>query len=293
MALPSTSAKRSRLLPEIVDDCSCVGPRLSPRNRAVIQEMKESVYALKFLGHGCICHLGSCEKVEYSILSTDLAPPALHRIHFVISYFRPSDSESSEAALRRLLASRAIGGYSVTCDDPTPGLLTVFQLSRLARPQDASSAPYFVQLSSFISAQQPSSFLPGYRWARLFVTLIQSSQHSRRRNVGFVRDLVKAGSVEFVDTAVEHVGLFFGAKKAVALRFILDARSSNRHFLNPQLDSCSQVRELRHVAFQEAPEDAQNWFVGSAVIKNAFHQMRIPDWLQALLCSARCSRIQR
>ena len=28
-------------------------------------------------------------------------------------------------------------------------------------------------------------------------------------------------------------------------------------------------------------EDAQNWVVGSADVKNAFHQMRIPGWLQA------------
>ena len=34
-------------------------------------------------------------------------------------------------------------------------------------------------------------------------------QHSRRRYVGFIRDLEKAGSVGFVATAVEHVGLFF------------------------------------------------------------------------------------
>ena len=33
--------------------------------------------------------------------------------------------------------------------------------------------------------------------------------------------------------------------------------------------------------FQGAPEDAQNWFVGSADIKNAFHQMLLPGWLQA------------
>ena len=33
--------------------------------------------------------------------------------------------------------------------------------------------------------------------------------------------------------------------------------------------------------FQGALEDAQNWFVGSADIKNACHQMRIPSWLQA------------
>ena len=34
-----------------------------------------------------------------------------------------------------------------------------------------------------------------------------------------------------------------------------------------------------HVEFQGAPEDAQNWFVGSADVKNAFHQMR--SWMVA------------
>ena len=53
---------------------------------------------------------------------TDLAPPALHRFHSVISDFRPpSVTESGEAALRRLLGSRAVGGYSLTSDDPALG----------------------------------------------------------------------------------------------------------------------------------------------------------------------------
>ena len=56
------------------------------------------------------------------MLSTDLASPALHRDHSVISDVRPpSVAESGEAALRRLLASRVIGGYSLTSDDPTAG----------------------------------------------------------------------------------------------------------------------------------------------------------------------------
>ena len=38
-------------------------------------------------------------------------------------------------------------------------------------------------------------------------------QHSRRRLVGFVRDLVRAGSVDCVEDAVEHVGLHFVAKE--------------------------------------------------------------------------------
>ena len=64
------------------------------------------------------------------MLSTDLASPALRRLHFVISDFGPpSVTESGEAALRRLLASRALGGYSLTSDDRAPGSLTVVQSS--------------------------------------------------------------------------------------------------------------------------------------------------------------------
>ena len=44
--------------------------------------------------------------------------------------------------------------------------------------------------------------------------------------MGFIR-------VGFVEMAVEHFGLFFVAKKVEAQRFIIDARASNRVFLNP------------------------------------------------------------
>ena len=94
------------------------------------------------------------------------------------------------------------------------------------------------------------------------------------------RDLVKAGSVDIAEDAQEHVWLCFVAKNASVLRLIFDAGASSRHFLRPpaQLDRCSQARD-RHVEIHGAPGDAQNWFVGSADIKNAFHQMRIPGWL--------------
>ena len=39
---------------------------------------------------------------------------------------------------------------------------------------------------------------------------------------------------------------------------------------------------LCRVEFQGALEDAQNGFVGSAVVRNPFHQMRIPGWLRAI-----------
>ena len=67
----------------------------------------------------------------------------------MISDFRPpSVTESGEAALRGLLASGAIGGCSLTSDDPAPGSLTVFQSSQVARPQDASKALNIVSLLS-------------------------------------------------------------------------------------------------------------------------------------------------
>ena len=47
-------------------------------------------------------------------------------------------------------------------------------------------------------------------------------EHSRRHSVGFVRELLKAGFVGFIEDAVEHVSLFFVAKEgwssAVSMR---------------------------------------------------------------------------
>ena len=227
----------------------------------------------------------SCEKVVYSVLCTDLASPALHRLHSVISDFRPpSVTESGEAALRRLLASRASGGHSTTSDDPAPGSLTVFQSSRVARPQDGSKAPNLVRLlsssaRSFLDTSKQRMLRPVSEVADMETRLGPAGrhvdpvfQHSWRRYVGFNRDLVKAGSVGFAGTAVAHIGLFFVAKNAGVQRFIIDARASNRHFLNPPSGPL--------VEFQGAHEDVQNFFVGSADVKNAFHQMRISEWLQ-------------
>ena len=74
--------------------------------------------------------------------------------------FRPPKvAESSEAALRRLLASRAIGGDSLISVDPDPGSLTVFQSPRVAPPQDASKAPDLVSLLSSSSR----SYLDPYK----------------------------------------------------------------------------------------------------------------------------------
>ena len=63
-------------------------------------------------------------------------------------------------------------------------------------------------------------------------------------------------------------------------------------FLRPPSGPLLAGEGLCHVEFQGALEDAHNWFVGSADVKNAFHQMRIPGWLQAFFALLRCSRIR-
>ena len=175
VALPCASAKRSRFLPEVFDDCSCVGRKLSPRDVE-----RDRFFAVDFWDSCGIRYSESCKKVVYSILSTGLSSPVLHCLHSVISDFRPlSGAECGEAAL---------GVYSLTSNDPAPGSLTVSHLSRVARPQDASKAP---------TRLGPA----GWYVDPVF-------QHSWRYYVGFISDLVNAGSVGFVEQAVEYVGLF-------------------------------------------------------------------------------------
>ena len=86
---------------EVFDDCSSVSRRLSPRVRAIIREVNETVLVLNFLETVGIVGSESCGRVGYSILSTDLASPALGRLYTVISGFRPPRStESGAEALR-------------------------------------------------------------------------------------------------------------------------------------------------------------------------------------------------
>ena len=244
VALPCASAKRSRVRPEFFDDCSSVSRRVSLRDRAIIREVNETAFALNFLETGGTVDSESCEIVGYSILSTDLAPPALHRLHSVIPDFRPpSVAESGEAALRRLLASRPIGGYSL---DPAPGSLVVFQSSRVARPQDASEAPFFVALlsssaRSYLDTFKHRMLRPVSEVADMETRLRPAGlyadpvfQHSWRHCVGFFSDLMKARSVGFVED-VEHVGLFCVAQKAGAERFIVDALASKPTFFETSI----------------------------------------------------------
>ena len=56
VGLPCASAKRSRLLLEMFDDCSLVCRKLSLRQWAIIREMNESVFALNFSDTGGTGH---------------------------------------------------------------------------------------------------------------------------------------------------------------------------------------------------------------------------------------------
>ena len=296
VALPCGSA--------MVGDCSYVGRRLSPRDGAIIRELNETVVAEHFLETGGTGYSESRGKVAHATMSTDLPSPALRRLHSVISDFRPpSVTESGEAALRRLHASRPIGGYSLTSDDPAPASLTVFQSSRV----DHGMRQKLPHLESPLRSSV-RSYLDTYE-QRLLGAVSEVAdmdtrlgpvgryfdpvfQHSRRNHRSFVRDLVEAGSVGFVEAAVTHVGLFLVAKKAGAQRFIIDARASNPHFLRPQSGPLLTREGLCHVEFQGAPGDAQNWFVGSADIKNALSSNALSWMVPSVFCAPRCPRVR-
>ena len=72
-----------------------------------------------------------------------------------------------------------------------------------------------------------------------------------RHFVGFIRGLVKAGSIGLVKRLEKHVGLFFVAQKAGAQRFIVGARESTRHFLNLPSGPLLAEEGLCHVEFRE------------------------------------------
>ena len=79
VAVPCASAKCSRVFLEVFDGCSS-----GSRRRAIIREVNETAFALKFLLTGGIGCSESCEKVVYFMLSADLAPLTLHRLRSVI-----------------------------------------------------------------------------------------------------------------------------------------------------------------------------------------------------------------
>ena len=65
VALPCASVTRSRLLPDVSDDCLYAGRRLSPRDRAIMRDMNESAFALNFLETGGVDISESCMKVNF------------------------------------------------------------------------------------------------------------------------------------------------------------------------------------------------------------------------------------
>ena len=130
----------------------------------------------------------------------------------------------------------------MTSDDPASGSRTVFQSSRLARPQDASKASDLLSLMSssarlyldthkqcVLRSVSDVAHMEKSRWVPVGRYVDPVFKHSRRHNVGFIREKEKAGSVGFVETAEELFGLCYVAKKAGAQRFIIDAPAVNRH----------------------------------------------------------------
>ena len=154
MALPCASARRSRLLPAVFDDCSCVGRMLTSRVRAIIRKLNETAFALSFMETGGV---GRSEP-----------------FHLV----REPDHQAGLSPARQLFGDCS---RVVPLDgNPALGSLTVFQFARVARPQDASKAPNLVSLLS--SSARLYLDLYTQRVLRLFC---------RRHHVGFICDLAK------------------------------------------------------------------------------------------------------
>ena len=86
VALFCASAKRSQLLPEVFDDCSLVRRWLSPRDRAIIRELNECVFADNFVETDGI----SCSEV------TPNRPQTCHHQHLTVSFlsFLTSDHQA-------------------------------------------------------------------------------------------------------------------------------------------------------------------------------------------------------
>ena len=211
------------------------------------------------------------------MLSTYLAPPVLRRLHSVISDFRPpSITRSGEAVLLRLFPSRAIGGSSLTSDDLASGPQTVCQSSRVARPQDASQAPHPVSLLS----SSARSYLDAYEQRMPVVTLIQFS--STADHVTWVSFAIwlKLDPSGLLKMLLSTLVSFLLPGRLVLSGSLLMRVQAMDIFCDTSISTVTGLR-LYHVEFLGAPGDAQNWFVGSADIKNAFHQMRISGWLQA------------
>ena len=115
---------------------------------------------------------------------------------------------------------------------------------------------------------------------RLIVTLIQFAKTADDTTwVSFAiwLKLVPSGLLRML---LNTLVFLFVAKKAGAQWFIIDARASKRHVFETS---------IWIVAHRRGPEDAQNWFVGSADIKNAFHQMPFLDGCRRFLHCSLCS----
>ena len=107
VALPCASAKRSRLLP------------------GSHQGIERDRCCLEFLGDWRYWSFWVMSKSG----STPSCPQDWHHLHFTVSTVISLTSDHqvflSLAALQRLLASRVLGGYSLTSDEPALGSVTV------------------------------------------------------------------------------------------------------------------------------------------------------------------------
>ena len=231
---------------------------------------------IDFLESGSTVGTGSRQKVEYSVLLLNQRDNIFSTLRLLISQ-PPSGSDSSEGALRRLLASRAV----VVCTTTSADLCSDLRARCFARPQDAPKALAFSSLfsSSATLLLGPAQFVSYFLLVRLLTLKLDGSagrlvepkiQHSQRHFFGFIRDLEIASSVKCCEGC--------GTRRSFVRR--QEGPCTEVHFFGPFSGPLLTGEGFCHVEFRGALEDAKIGLLVPPESRARSNQIRIIGWRQ-------------
>ena len=180
----------------------------------------------------------------------------------------PPESESSQAALRQLLAKRA--GYSVG-----PGALASFvrervslprgqgepaQITELLPPEERSRVENF-RTEMLLSSKEAAGVIESGRGGECHLDPVLA--HNPEAYHQFTHDLYACNLIGFTDKPKIQVGLFVVTKKGEKQRLIVDARPTNRFFRAPPATLLGSVEawgklEVQEEEFFVAQEDVRD-----------------------------------